>query len=121
MKQKIPYIVIGLIALAILGFVFTLFKNPGSLISGLIVTAVIAAVIYFVFTRATGSPEQRAYKKAAKQSRKQKQPNEKRPAKAKSNVISYSTAHSNKKKAPKRKSDVHLTVIEGKKGKKNRA
>ena len=121
MKQKIPYLVAALIALAIFGFAFTLFTKPGSLISGLAVTVIIAGVIYLVFTRATGSSEQRAYKKAARQSKRQKQPNEKRASKGKSNVVSYSMAQSNKKRAHKRKSDVHLTVIEGKKGKKNRA
>ena len=112
----------GLIALAAIGLISQLINDPGSLIKMIAVTAVVVAVIYFIITRfSQANPsqkhEQHAFKKAAKKSKKRFQKKESTSTPSKRTSIGSLSA------ARKKKRDTsHLTVIEGKKGKKkNRA
>ncbi|WP_342028057.1 SA1362 family protein [Mesobacillus persicus] len=115
------YIVLGLIFLAAIGLVSSLVKDPGGLIKMLAGMALIVAVIFFLINRfSQASPsqnhEQRAFKKAAKRSKKRYHSKESSSPPKRSSIGSLSAARK------KRKDASHLTVIEGKKGKKkNRA
>ena len=123
MKRPGFYIMMSLIALAVLGLGYKLFTNPTGLLTSIVIGIVVFSIIFFLFKRAGSSPDQRSYNKAVKQSKKYRhQKGTGIPAK-KTNVIHYLQAQTKQKpKKAKRKSDVHLTVIEGKKGKKkNRA
>ena len=87
----------------------------------ILIIAAIAGIIYLVYTRLTQGKtdrkEQRAFRKAVRQSKKR---NKDRSTK-RNNVTNMASAKSSKIKVRK-KSDVQLTVIEGKKNKKkNRA
>ncbi len=115
------YIVVGLIALATVGIISTLVQDPGGFIKMIAGMALVVAVIYFLFRRfSQTSPsknhEQRAFKKAAKRSKKRFQTKESTSPTKRSSIGSLSAARK------KRKDTSHLTVIEGRKGKKkNRA
>lgn len=115
------YLIYGVIALGLLGLLNKLFTNPLGLLLNIVIIAAIAGIIYLVYTRVTQGKtdrkEQRAFRKAVRQSKKRnKDRNTKR-----NNVTSMASAKSHKIKVRK-KSDVQLTVIEGKKNKKkNRA
>lgn len=115
------YIVVGLIALAAVGIISTLVQDPGGFIKMIAGMALVVAVIYFLFRRfSQTSPsknhEQRAFKKAAKRSKKRFQTKESTSPTKRSSIGSLSAARK------KRKDTSHLTVIEGRKGKKkNRA
>lgn len=124
MKNRTSYyIVMGLIALGAIGIVSQLINDPGSFLKTIAVMAIVIAVIYFLFTRfyqATPSShkhEQQAFKKAAKKSKKRFKKKEQGPSVSKRSSLGSLSA------ARKKKRDTsHLTVIEGKKGKKkNRA
>lgn len=122
MKNQISfYIVLGLIVLAAIGIISMLVQDPGGFIKMIAGMALIVAVIYFLFRRfSQTSPsknhEQRAFKKAAKRSKKRFQTKENTSPAKRSSIGSLSAARK------KRKDTSHLTVIEGKKGKKkNRA
>lgn len=122
MKNQISfYIVLGLIVLAAIGIISMLVQDPGGFIKMIAGMALIVAVIYFLFRRfSQTSPsknhEQRAFKKAAKRSKKRFQTKENTSPSKRSSIGSLSAARK------KRKDTSHLTVIEGKKGKKkNRA
>lgn len=115
------YIIVGLIALAAVGIISKLVQDPGGFIKMIAGMALIVAVIYFLFRRfSQTSPsknhEQRAFKKAAKRSKRRFQTKENATPSKRSSIGSLSAARK------KRKDTSHLTVIEGKKGKKkNRA
>jgi len=119
-KQTSFYIVTGLIILAAIGIISNLVKDPSGFIKMIVGTALIVAVIFFVIRRfSQASPaqnhEQRAFKKAAKRSKKRFQTKESTHSPKRSSVKSLSAAR-------KKRDTSHLTVIEGKKGKKkNRA
>ena len=122
MKNQISfYIVLGLIVLAAIGIISMLVQDPGGFIKMIAGMALVVAVIYFLFRRfSQTSPsknhEQRAFKKAAKRSKKRFQTKENTSPSKRSSIGSLSAARK------KRKDTSHLTVIEGKKGKKkNRA
>jgi len=122
LKNQISfYIVLGLIVLAAIGIISMLVQDPGGFIKMIAGMALIVAVIYFLFRRfSQTSPsknhEQRAFKKAAKRSKKRFQTKENTSPSKRSSIGSLSAARK------KRKDTSHLTVIEGKKGKKkNRA
>jgi len=108
MKNKwLPYIVAGVILLSAIGII----SDPANLIRQLFIAIIIISLIYviFHFIAVPGNSvkkEQRAFLKAAKQSKRRvkKQPDSKNSYK--------------QKQALRKKSAVHLTVIEGKKGKK---
>jgi amino acid transporter len=118
------FVVGGLIILAIIGIISSFSANPAGFIQGIAVIALISFVIYFVVRRfSTSSPnkkEQRAFLKAARKSKKRLQQKGGESNTKHSALGSFSPLKKGikiKKKAP-----AHLTVIEGKKGKKkNRA
>ena len=115
------YLIYGVIALGALGLFSELITNPLGLLMNILLIAAIAGIIYLVYTRLTKGKtdrkEQRAFRKAVRQSKKRS----KDRSSKKTNVTSMTTAKSHKIKVRK-KSDVQLTVIEGKKNKKkNRA
>lgn len=131
-RRKSNIVVMILLGLGALGFVYTLITNPGSLLMQAGMIFLFIGIIYllyrFVISRRMGGKDQSAYLRAAKLS--------KRRFKAGSQRKSQITKIGNKKPsgASSKKSNVssiykkrknnttHLTVIEGKKGKKkNRA
>ncbi|MEK4028836.1 MULTISPECIES: SA1362 family protein [Bacillaceae] len=114
-RSVIAYTLMGLAAI---GLISMLLYSPGALARQLIILAVTAVVIYFIYRlvirkRLGGGTEDKAFAKAAKESKKRLQ-KQKRPKPS-----SPSTVSSKKKKPFRRKRTKHLTVIEGKKGKKN--
>ncbi|CAM3804230.1 hypothetical protein D1970_14870 [Mesobacillus zeae] len=114
------YIVLGLIILAGIGVTQSLVSDPIVFLQTIAGFVLIAAVIFFIVNRFyKANPmkqEQRSFHKAAKQSKKRFQTKSQPLTSKRSSVGSISAARKKKKDAP------HLTVIEGKKGKKkNRA
>ncbi|MEW8971098.1 MAG: SA1362 family protein [Mesobacillus sp.] len=114
------YIVSGLIVLAIFGFAITLFTDPLSILTMIATIALVGALIYFLVTRLTssssGRQQQRAFQKAAKRSKKRFPTKDTNVSSKRSKIRSLASARNKKKDAS------HLTVIDGKKGrKKNRA
>ncbi|MCM3724565.1 hypothetical protein M3226_02455 [Neobacillus cucumis] len=125
MKNRTSTIIVGvLIILALLGLVSSFTANPAGFIQGIAVIALIGLVIYFLFRRFSNSSpqkkEQRAFLKAAKKSKKRLQ---QKGGDSTAKTSSLGTLTSLKKSTKtKKKSPAHLTVIDGKKGKKkNRA
>lgn len=120
LNRTISYLIYTVIALAILGLISSIFTNPFGLLKSIMITAVIVGVIYLIYTRLTQGKadrkEQRAFRKAVRQSQKRNKSLTK-----KNNVTNISSKPAHKIKTHK-KSDTQLTVIEGKKNKKkNRA
>lgn len=122
MKGKATNMIFGtLIALSVFGLFVLLLTNPMSIVRYLIITAIIVGIFVLIFTRfimpraTTGSgiprSEHRAFLKAARQSQKRYRKDMKQSRFKKNGVI-----------RKRRLSRSHLTVIDGKKGKKkNRA
>ncbi len=107
--------VFTLVLLAILGLGSWLIGNPLGLLRQLLVTAAVIGIIYFIYRRwfshkHSGSNEQRAFLKAAKQSKKRLK---------KKSTGSPRVSQPSKKRSVRKKSNAKLTVIEGKKNKKN--
>lgn len=105
------------VALALLGLGNYLLTNPSELFKSLLIVSLIAALFIFVITRlrGTGTPnrkEHHAFMKAVKTSKKRM----KMRGPSKNNHTSK--ASSKKAYTTKKRSASHLTVIEGKKGKK---
>ncbi|WP_052343517.1 SA1362 family protein [Bacillus massiliigorillae] len=126
MKRPSYFIVSGIILLALLGLGSKLFGDPVGTLKWLLIIVAVTAIMIYVVKRFSGSStaqsaNQKAYRKAAKQSQKNQQlRNTSKPKD--SNVVTYSFNHSKRKPKHRKKSDVQLTVIDGKKGKKkNRA
>lgn len=123
-RTFVHVIVGGLIILALLGLVGTFTANPAGFIQRIAVIALIVLAVYFLVRKfSSSSPqkkEQRAFLKAAKKSKKRlQQKSGDVPVKTSSLGTLASLKKSNK---TKKKSPAHLTVIDGKKGKKkNRA
>lgn len=121
MKNRIStFIVVCLIALAALGMVSLLVSNPSGLLLKLAIMIATGAVIFFLVKRfylpSPEKREQRAFVKAAKRSLKRKQQKESGKQTRKTNVSNITSI-----RARKKQTNNHLTVIEGKKGKrKNR-
>ncbi|RHW41091.1 hypothetical protein D1B31_09105 [Neobacillus notoginsengisoli] len=121
MKIRKSVLLIGaLILLAGIGIIGQLVKNPAGFFQQIALMVLFGLVIFFLFRRFTGSSpnkkEQRLFLKAARESKKRNAHKNEPPGR---NVIQGSLASWRK---PKKKANVHLTVIEGKKGKKkNRA
>lgn len=119
------YIVGGLITLAVIGVGSSLISNPKGFFQGIFMILIVGSLIYFLVRHFNGANpkkrEQSAFRKAAKRSNKRLRQKETR------NPTSKTTApygNITKLRRPKHslKSSSHLTVIEGKKGKKkNRA
>lgn len=118
------FIVAGLIILALIGVSGMLVANPTDFLQRLAVIGLFGAAIYFVvrliFKANPQKKEQRAFIKAARQSKKRLQ---KKAGDPPTRTSSLGTIASMKKSAKsKKKTPAHLTVIDGKKGKKkNRA
>lgn len=125
MNRSMFIVALTVIGLALLGFGSQLIKNPSGLLTSILIFAAIGVVIWLVFTKvATPSNQnQKKYNKAVKQSKKyqeNKAASKTKPVK-KGKVMDYSIGQSRSQTAKtnrRKKSDVHLTVIEGKKGKK---
>lgn len=122
-NQTSLFIVLGLIILAAIGVAGSYIKNPTGFIQTIAVMLVVGAVIYFIVKRFYHSNpekrEQRAFIKAAKKSKKRL--NQKETSLSPRRTASAITTMK-KNIRPKKKTSAHLTVIEGKKGKKkNRA
>ncbi len=122
--RPVTLIVYSLIVLGIIGIGSKLFADPIGALKGLLIFAIVAGVIVFVIKRLTKNQpdkrDQKAYSKAVRNSKKRlkQRENEKKT----NTVASFSLAQKARKLKNKNKSDTHLTVIEGKKGKKkNRA
>lgn len=120
MKNRSTVLIFGVIfVLALIGVSGMIFSNPSGFLQGIAVIVVIGIAIY-VILRLMGKSnpqkkEQRAFVKAAKRSKRRLQKKD-----AKSNPGTLATL----KRVTKRKTKktAHLTVIDGKKGKKkNRA
>ncbi|WP_077618761.1 SA1362 family protein [Bacillus sinesaloumensis] len=131
-RRKSNIVVMILLGLGVLGFVYTLFTNPGSLLvqAGMIFlfVGIIFLLYKFVIGRRMGGKDHSAYLRAAKQSKKRFKAGSQRKSqimgvgnkKTTSNATKRSTVSSIHKK--RKTNTTHLTVIEGKKGKKkNRA
>lgn len=108
-----------IVALAAIGLVSMIITSPGQLVRQLIFAAGSVAIMIFLFRlfmkkRMGGNPENRAYSKAVKQSKK-KHPSSKTKY-ASARAASLSTKLN--KKPIRRKDSSHLTVIEGNKGKR---
>lgn len=118
------YIVYGIVVLGLIGLVSRMIYNPAGLFKQFLIMAITAGIVYLIYKRLTkGKPdnrEQRAFLKAAKRSKKRLK--QKSGSNSRDNIASFSVAKSKKTIKPRKKSDIHLTVIEGKKNKKkNRA
>ena len=125
MKNRTPVIIVGvLIVLALLGLFGSFTANPAGFIQRIAVIALIGLAIYFLVRKFSNSSpqkrEQRAFLKAAKKSKKRLQ---QKSGDTNVKTSSLGTLTTLKKSSKtKKKSPAHLTVIDGKKGKKkNRA
>jgi uncharacterized membrane protein (DUF106 family) len=105
-----------MVVLAFMGLAFLLFTNPGLLVRYILITAAVVGVIYllmkkFIFSDNTANKDQKKFVKAARQTKKKVKRNTKQATQKKKTAIRKRNVSAN-----------HLTVIEGKKGKKkNRA
>lgn len=119
-RRSMNIFIIVVLALGAIGLLTTLVKNPMWLLQQIAFYTVIAGAIFLLYRytmqRRIGQNHS-AYAKAAKQSKRRLDDRD-------SKVKSISQARKNQKKASalKKTRQTHLTVIEGKKGKKkNRA
>lgn len=120
MKNRVSVIIIlGLILLAVVGMTANLFSDPAGFLLRIAVIILVGFVIYSIFRHFyKASPrkhEQRAFIRAAKKSKKRYKMNE--PRKGNNRKASSGNSLSTLKRT-KKKSSTHLTVIQGKKGKK---
>ncbi|MDP4161579.1 MAG: SA1362 family protein [Bacillota bacterium] len=122
LKNRIPITVVGILLIfAGIGAASIFKSNPAGFIQRIAVLAMIGLAIFFIFRRISnaspGNSEQKAFLKAARKSKK-------RAIQKSSDASSRSASplFSPGKKKSKKKTQSHLTVIDGKKGKKkNRA
>ncbi|MDZ5471035.1 SA1362 family protein (plasmid) [Bacillus sp. 31A1R] len=115
------YIVLGVIFLAILGIISKLINDPTGFLKSIAVMLIVGVIIYMLVRRFYGANpqkrEQQAFRKAAKRSKRRFLTKDVQKASPRVGALSTIKKANNKKK-----SNTHLTVIEGKKGKKkNRA
>jgi cytoskeletal protein RodZ len=124
LKNRFSLILFGsIIFLAFIGLSVNLIKNPSGFFLNIVVMVAVGAIIWFIYRHfSTSSPqkkEQKAFLKAAKQSKKRLQTRD-RSSSGQQQSTKTSSIKANKHK--RSKSTAHLTVIEGKKSKKkNRA
>jgi ABC-type nickel/cobalt efflux system permease component RcnA len=125
LKNRTSSVIVGvLIILALLGISGAITTNPLKFLQSMAVMALIVIGIYFVVRKFSNSSpqnkEQRAFLKAAKKSKKRLQ-HKGGDSNVKSASVGTLTSLKKSNKT-KKKSPAHLTVIDGKKGKKkNRA
>ncbi|OCA91076.1 hypothetical protein A8F94_04235 [Bacillus sp. FJAT-27225] len=116
-KRKSVFFIGFLIFFAVIGLIGTLLKDPAAFIQNIVIAVLIGLVIFYIYRRITSAnpakKEQRAFLKAARQSKKRKG---NRTTHAQGKNAFHGTLASLKR--PKKKAQAHLTVIEGKKGKK---
>lgn len=124
MTRRTNWIVMIIILLGVIGFVTTLVSEPLWLLKQIAIYAAIAGFIYLIYrfvSRRKMGKEQSSYLKAAKQSKRRFDDRSNKG----SNVRNISQVKKTKKASAikkKKQQPSHLTVIEGKKGKKkNRA
>lgn len=123
MNRRMNGVVLVIILLGIIGVITTLVSDPLWLLKQMAIYAVLAGAIYLIyrlFMKKRMGKENTSYAKAVKQSKKRYDDRNTRGSNVK-NITqvkkSIKTSAVKKKKQPS-----HLTVIEGKKGKKkNRA
>jgi uncharacterized membrane protein YfcA len=125
LKNRISVPLVGsVIVLGIIGIIGAFTSDPIGFLKNIVVFALIGVAMYFVFRLIRRSnprnKEQQAFIKAAKKSKKRLQT---KGGEQSPKSTSFGSLTSLKKsKKTKKKSPVHLTVIDGKKGKKkNRA
>ncbi|MBD8070415.1 SA1362 family protein [Bacillus sp. PS06] len=125
-RRRMDLVVYSIIILGIVGILYILFTDPSRLLMQLGSIVLFAGIIFlvykFVMKRRTGGNEYSAYLRAAKRSKRRF--NEQSHKKPISKVVdAKKLSSSTKKSTQSRKGPTpHLTVIEGKKGKKkNRA
>jgi uncharacterized membrane protein YeaQ/YmgE (transglycosylase-associated protein family) len=128
LNRSVTYLIYGIIALGAIGFIGQLVQNPVGLFKNLIFVVIGAVIVYLIYKRLTkGKPdrkEQQAFAKAARQSKKRLKQKTASANSKRDNIASFSQAKSSNitKIRTRKKSDIHLTVIDGKKNKKkNRA
>nr|WP_066293647.1 SA1362 family protein [Bacillus sp. FJAT-29937] len=119
MKNRITLFVIsGLVLLAVLGITSSMISNPAGFLRRIAVILLVGAIVFYIFKRFNRSSpkkqEQRAFVRAAKKSKKRfNQPDAGKGSSRKASSGSLTSI-----KRTRKKSSTHLTVIEGKKGKK---
>ncbi|MFC4324015.1 SA1362 family protein [Litchfieldia salsa] len=130
-RRRSNLFVYAIVFLGIIGILYTLFTQPSRLLTQLGSIVFFGGIIYLVYKfymkRRHGSNEHSAYLRAAKQSKRrfnepgqQKQPSKIIDGKRLTSTAKKNANHTSTTK--RKKSTTHLTVIEGKKGKKkNRA
>lgn len=122
LKNRISVPLVGsVIVLGIIGIIGAFAGDPFGFLENLLVFALVGLAIYFVFRLIRRSnprnKEQQAFIKAAKKSKKRLQSKGAEQSAKSTSLGSLTSLKKTKKKSP-----VHLTVIDGKKGKKkNRA
>lgn len=125
LKNRTSSVIVGgIIILALIGIFSSIFTNPAKFLQSIAIIVLIGLGIYWIVRRfSTSSPqrkEQRAFLKAAKKSKKRLQQKSGDTHGKSSSLGTLTTLKKNNKL--KKKSPAHLTVIDGKKGKKkNRA
>ncbi|TLS36358.1 SA1362 family protein [Pseudalkalibacillus caeni] len=116
-----------IMVLALIGFGWRLITEPMSLLTQILIAVAIAGIFYFIYKRfiaKQSSPENSAYKRAAKQSLKMKKRRESTRKQASHlRLLKSKPLLKNKKNRSNiDKKEIPFTVIEGRKGKKkNRA
>ncbi|MBM7604608.1 membrane protein implicated in regulation of membrane protease activity [Metabacillus crassostreae] len=123
MNRRMNGFVLVIISLGIIGVITTLVSDPLWLLKQIAIYAVLAGAIYLIyrlFMKKRMGKENTSYAKAVKQSKKRYDDRNTRGSNIKN--ISQVKRSSKTSTIKKKKQPSHLTVIEGKKGKKkNRA
>lgn len=125
-KRSLKPVFVTIITLGAFGFIYTIVKQPFMLFQRIFFMALFVGVFYAIYKlyvkRRSGGKEQLAYMKAAKHSKKRINGYHDKKAPVKGSVKKVTPLTKHRLKLEKKKTEVHLTVIEGKKGKKkNRA
>lgn len=125
-RRVIKSVIFIVLALGVVGLLSNIGRDPLWLVKQVAIYGGIAAIIYLVYRvymKKRMGQEYSSYKKAAKQSKRRFDDRAPSPLKSNPQVKSISQARKSKKaSALKKTKQTHLTVIEGKKGKKkNRA
>lgn len=123
MNRRMNGVVLVIISLGIIGVITTLVSDPLWLLKQIAIYTVLAGAIYLIyrlFMKKRMGKENTSYAKAVKQSKKRYDDRNTRGSNVKN--ISQVKRSSKTSAVKKKKQPSHLTVIEGKKGKKkNRA
>jgi hypothetical protein len=136
-RSFVTYVVYAVITLGVVGFLYTILFEPGSLLRSIGTIFFFLIIFYLVYRFVLGrrqpssSPYDRKYAQAVKQSKSRLREREKAKVKPKKRMVKNPKITPIQGKAKnlgqsftkeRKRSSSHLTVIEGKKGKKkNRA